>query len=256
MTVIYPRAEAHFFETLSKGFPWVRWRLTDSDARVAAAFRNVTGKAAPTGVGKSHLVPGVGYVAQILDKMHADSFVPTSDYIICFDSDTFLPRPLLPEHLFNTSSGGGGRSGGKGGGSSSSRSSSGTSSLTPSISYYPLMPAMPWPKGGSEHENFWRGRTAEALGVPRDVVQLSFMARGGGLLFPSWLFRPLRARMLHVHNESLYSYAARKQVSLCLPKGLTPSRSRSQPSPPSPQRVPPCLPVHTPAGSAGYLLRV
>ena len=103
-TVVYPQSEAALFRTLLRGFPWAHAVGSDADARVADAFALEAGKPAPRGAGKSFIVPGVGYIAQILDKMLADTFLPApADYIIYFDSDTFLPRPLLPMHLFNAS---------------------------------------------------------------------------------------------------------------------------------------------------------
>ena len=189
----------------------------------------------------------MGYVAQILDKMHADAFLPSSpraEYVLYFDSDTFLPRPLLPAYLFNVSTradarphvmdggdgGNGGRNGGRNDGSSSSKNhgvnagsgggakgfSGNDGSRWPgdlggaTVRYHALMPAMMWWTVGAAHESFWRSSTAETLALPYDRARLSFMVRGGGLIFPTSVFAPLRSYLSSTHNASVFTYAATK----------------------------------------------
>lgn len=69
---------------------------------------------------------------------------------------------------------------------------------------------MTWGTVGREHEGFWRGATSEALALPSETVQLSFMVRGGGLLFPTRMHKALREHMERVHNTSLDAYTAAK----------------------------------------------
>ena len=188
MTITYAPRDADVLERLLRGaFPWAHHLASDSDESIGARVLNLTGHAASTAYGKSFFRPGLGYMAQIIDKLRADELIRRATpsgvqhaYIMYFDSDNLLTRTLVPSDVFTRQA----------------------------SSWVLRLPAITYKRLGVMHEHAWRSLTAHMLGVPRTNITLSFMCRHGGLLFPVWEYEPLRARLLSVLGETLFDRAA------------------------------------------------
>jgi hypothetical protein len=218
MTVAYARREAAQLEPLLRAaFPWAQPRASDADARIAATFRARAGRPPSLSSGRSFLVPGVGYHAALIDKLDADALVGAHAtrgpyaYIMYFDSDNLLTRPLVPADVFaapptapdaptapNAPTAPAARV-----------APAAPAALAATATRYRLrLPAIAWRGLGATHEGAWRGRLARMLGLPPADVRLSTMCRGGGLTFPRWLHAPLRAHLNRTLGVGLAEHAA------------------------------------------------
>ena len=182
LTVTYAPYEAAALAPLFTKHAWIRAVPSPNDALIHAAVRSITGRNASTAAGKSFFAPGIGYHAQMIDKLTAPELVGHgADFILYFDSDNVITRPLRSSDVF---------------------ASDGRVRLA-AVPYHGMHVSF-----GKMHENAWRHRTAFALGLPDETVTHSFMTRGGGLCYPSWLHAPLRTALEAALGVSLHRYAA------------------------------------------------
>ncbi len=143
-----------------------------------------------------HPAGAVGYHAALIDKLDADRLVglhtsgAAFEYIMYYDSDNLLTRPLRPSDIFEL------RLSDVGPGQNASR-------------YLLRLPAIAWRRFGAMHEAAWRSRLATMLGLPNKDVRFSTMARGGGLTYPTWMHAGLREHLNGTLGMSLHEQAAR-----------------------------------------------
>jgi len=178
-------------------FPWAHARPSTVDERIGSFFQNHTGRHVTTAAGKSFFVPGVGYHAALIDKLNADRHIrrhtsgAAYDYIMYFDSDNLLTRPLTHADVFE-------------------RYRGSSDPQTDRASRYQLhLPAVAWARYGAMHEAAWRSRLASMLGLSVPETRYTTMCRGGGLTYPAWMHSELRAHLHQVMGgRTLHEHAA------------------------------------------------
>ena len=150
LTVTYAPHEAAALAPLFTKHAWIRAVPSPNDALIQAAVRSISGRNASTAAGKSFFAPGIGYHAQMIDKLTAPELVGhDADFILYFDSDNVITRPLRPSDIF---------------------ASDGRVRLA-AVPYHGSFVSF-----GKMHENAWRHRTAFALGLPDETVDARLWA--------------------------------------------------------------------------------
>jgi len=204
-TVTYAAKEAPQIEpVLMSAFPWVHARPSIADQLIVEFVKNRTGHSAPTSAGKSFFFPGVGYHAALIDKLDADLFIGSDDtreweYIMYYDSDNVLTRPLRPSDGFAIAL--------KPDGQTRYQLRL-VASAWASAQAVPRATDVLSRRGWQMHEDAWRSHTAQMLNLTLAEVRYSTMTQGGGLMYPAWMHTQLRSHLLRTLGKSLHEYAA------------------------------------------------
>ena len=179
LTVVYPAGEESMFREILDEFPWTLTRTTRHDemmSRLMKMYYSHSYYCATRGC-------SVGYAAQIVDKMHADQFVPrTCQYIIYIDTDSVATRQYGASDIFDAY----GKS---------------------------RFPYRLWSTLPKDAIRAWKASTAKALTMKLQALGQSFMCRQG-LVYPIEMFKQLREFFHNAHNMSVMKYVSREAAHM------------------------------------------
>jgi hypothetical protein len=145
-------------------------------------LRNISDTAKFFGTYQHLHVPTSDYVGQLYDKMNADTFGETNDYIMYIDTDAIFHREFLFSDVF----------------------------VDDHLLHYPVTPFESMP---ADYQQIWAPGTAFVLDLAESDPALSFdFMRRMGLTYPRTMFKQMRETISNIHegkalSDIIFGYA-------------------------------------------------